>query len=132
MTKKQQVIGWTMAIVLALSIYTMGWAKESVCERLERTVGQNTEIVILKNLFEERNYLQGVIGRRLQWNIDAKAYNNRVPIHMFLQHRNLTVLGEVWVEKRSDGIYVCEDTCDYTAGEVVKARENRCNWIHKQ
>ena len=132
MTKKQQVVGWAMAIVLALSIYTMGWAKESVCERLERTVGQSTEIVILRNLHEERNFLQGFLGKRLQWDLDMRVFNNRIPAHMFLQHRNLTVIGEAWLEQREDGIYVCEDTCDFRAGEVVKTRENRCERILQQ
>jgi hypothetical protein len=132
MTKKQQVIGWLMATVLALSIYSAGWAKESVCERLQRTVGQDTEIVILETIFDERNYLQGVIGRKVQWDLDMKVLNNRIPFHILLQHRNLTVLGEIWLEGRSDGIYVCEDSCDYAAGELVKARNNRCNRIQQQ
>jgi hypothetical protein len=130
MTVKQQIVRWAMCIILALGIYTAGFAAESVCERLQRTVGQ-TKAFYAENPVEEGVYME-MFRQTLQGHLEARRLDERLPLHLYMKHRDMTVLGEVWITERSDGLYVCEDSCDYVAGKLVKERDNRCFRIESQ
>jgi hypothetical protein len=130
MSIKQQIIGWVTAVVLALSIYNMGFASKNVCDRLQKTIGQHKPAVV-PDYLAEADFMEGVRAA-LQNMIDTKTYNVRFPIHLHMMHRNITVVAEVWIEGRADGTYVCEDSCDYVAGELKRTRDNKCFKIQNQ
>jgi len=130
MTIKQQVIGWAMALVLALGMYNAGFAKENVCERLRRTVGQ-TKAFYAENPIEEGIYME-MYRQTLQEYLETRRLDERLSLHIYMKHRDMTVLGEVWLTERSNGLYVCEDSCDYVAGKLVKERDGRCFKLENQ
>lgn len=99
-------------------------ADNDVCDKLYNTIGQEHEVFVANDYYDEAEYLE-MVRKRLLWNMKVGAWKSIVPIHLFMRHRNLTCIGKTWVEQRLESVYVCETTCDSVAGEVVKTRD-RC------
>ena len=118
-----------LAIIIGL-LAMIGCASAPVveqdhCTRLQTLVP--VEETILRDLHEENQYMFSK-GAELAA-LMARNPNTKQCIYMniHMMHRNLTAIGEMCAEVKDDGSHwLCENSCDFQGGEVVKERINRC------
>ena len=95
---------------------------EDLCSRLHRLAPSTATVT---NGQAEVNQYMYYLGAELAVKMKQSETNEAcVYGHMHMMHMNLTTIGEICAEKRDDGTYLIETSCDYQGGEEVKRRDH--------
>jgi hypothetical protein len=100
-------------------------AVKTACEK----AFEAKEQTVVANLQEENEYLYWIGAELAQKMKEHPKETQCVYVNLFMMHRNLANTGVLCAEYKEGDLYLCEESCDYVAGEEVTYREYECKKV---
>jgi hypothetical protein len=107
-------------VALAMGCASSPVVKKDICDELRDRMPGKAQVLMSE---EELNQYMYWKGAELAVVMKKGITPACVEAHIYMNYNGIESYGEVCAEKREDGLYFIETSCDYKGGEEIKRRD---------